>query len=293
MRERYHTDQAHGRRLPQGRALESALRRFFSRQRGEALQALRHGQRLDLRRWLPTMVETLKPAYGELFRGGMRNAAAMLKQPRRKNWRRTKAEPTGIPGLEFAFDVFDPRVLQAVDNAVFAFCQETLATLTGDFVQLRDEFRTGLEGGETYRELSWRVAQVFSDEHRAARIARSESTRAMHAGETWSMAETGVVGGKQWLASSDACDLCLELAAMGDVPLDEPYKTVGSGPYARIMHPPAHPWCMCSQTYTLDEDALGLASTGTRGRGSMAYGRETTGARGGLLAASWRGGVRK
>jgi hypothetical protein len=148
---------------------------------------------------------------------------------------------------------------------VFDFCQATLDTALTDarraYQGLRAELIAGLEGGETNRELAARVRGVFLDPYRAARIATSEAQRAVHAGQIEYAKETGVVKAKKWLASSDACPLCLELGSMGPVDLDTPFYVhhTGSPAYRMVMHPPAHPFCMCSMTEVIDYAAIGAA----------------------------------
>jgi hypothetical protein len=164
------------------------------------------------------------------------------------------------------FDLYNPRVTEAIRRAVFDFCQATLDTALTDarraYQGLRAELIAGLEGGETNRELAARVRGVFMDPYRAARIARTESARAVHSGQLEYARETGIVSQKKWLASSDACDLCLKLAAMGAIDLDAPYfvHQKGHPAYRVVMHPPAHSFCMCSQLDVLNESAIGVAS---------------------------------
>ena len=49
-----------------------------------------------------------------------------------------------------------------------------------------------------------------------------------------------------WLASSDACEKCLELDGK-TVAIGEPfYVDPKGGPYAVCLHPPRHVHCFCS-----------------------------------------------
>lgn len=83
------------------------------------------------------------------------------------------------------------------------------------------------------------------------------SSRAMHGGSMLAAAESNVVTGKYFISSSDACDLCLSLARMGTIDLDKPfYVHPKGGPYAVIMHAPAHPWCQCSGGFSFDDDEI-------------------------------------
>lgn len=160
------------------------------------------------------------------------------------------------------FDVYNPRVSEAIERAVFQFCEATLRTAIMEaeeaYAALRPQLKEGHEGGETYRELSRRVQGIFDDPKRAGRIAITESSRAVHAGQMELARETGIVGGKRWLASGDACDLCLKLAAMGTIDLDAPFHvhSTGAAAYRVVMHPPLHPNCFCTTTEIVDYAAV-------------------------------------
>jgi SPP1 gp7 family putative phage head morphogenesis protein len=105
--------------------------------------------------------------------------------------------------------------------------------------------------GETNDRIAERIGQVFSDPDRARRIAVTETARVMHAGQMAAAAESGVVSGMRWLASSDACERCANLDGVV-VPLGKPFEISGVGPYSRILHPPLHPHCMCTITEEIE-----------------------------------------
>lgn len=155
----------------------------------------------------------------------------------------------------FDFDLFSPRVLDAVDQAAMRFCRETMDTATVDareaVEQVRRLMREGLPRGDAIQVLAKRTREVFADPARAFRIATTEASRAMHAGQQFAAKESGVVWGMQWLASSDACENCLELDGK-QVKLGEPFILLpGGGPYSVIWHPPLHPHCFCDETEVL------------------------------------------
>jgi hypothetical protein len=97
-----------------------------------------------------------------------------------------------------------------------------------------------------------RVEKVFdeADESRAETIAKTETSRARHAAEIETAKESGVVKGKRWLLSSDACDKCASVTTKA-IPLDQPYTTTDYGP---VNGPPLHPNCQCSQTFELTDE---------------------------------------
>lgn len=158
--------------------------------------------------------------------------------------------------LDVAFDLFNPRVLRAVDELALKFCRETNATATTQLRaakrQLRVLLKRGLERGDAYAELARQVRRIFADPMRAYRIAVTEGPRAIHGGELHSYKESGVVRRKEWVASSDACALCQEMADKGPIPLDEPFHVdPRGGPYAVTMHPPIHPHDFCTMSPVL------------------------------------------
>ncbi len=155
----------------------------------------------------------------------------------------------------FQFDLFNPKVLDAIDQATLQFCHETNQTTTEELsealVKLRAALKAGLSQGEALQVLAQRVVQIFANPHRAFRIAATETSFAMNGGALMAAKESGIVEGKEWLASADACDRCLALDGK-EVKLDEPFFVDPKGGYYAVkMTPPLHPFCMCSFTETL------------------------------------------
>ena len=153
--------------------------------------------------------------------------------------------------VEFAFDLFNPRVLDAVDRAVLALCQDTLATASEQadeaVRQLRELLRQGMPRGEANALLAVKVRRIFDDPYRAFRIATTASSDVIHDGQMLAAKELGIRKWS-WLASSDACPLCLKLDGK-TVDIGKPfYVDPRGGPYAVKTHPPAHPFCFCTAT---------------------------------------------
>jgi len=163
------------------------------------------------------------------------------------------AQPTpSRPTISTRFDLFNPKVLDAVDAATMKFCRETNETAVGNLKtaikDLRKLLKAGLEKGEATRLLARKVSEIFTDPARAFAIATSETSRALHGGQLMAAKENPAVGGKQWLASSDACDACLDLDGE-ERKLDEPfYVDPAGGAYAIYQHPPRHPHCLLPET---------------------------------------------
>lgn len=149
------------------------------------------------------------------------------------------------------FNTVQPKLKEGVDKASMLFCQETNEStkleLTTAVDQLRQEVTEGLVEGDVKGAMMQRVQKVFdsASNDRAFRIGVTEASRGQHAAMEITARESGVVKGKTWLLSSDACPLCLPLSGK-TVALGENFTTIGTGPYADIPYPPAHPSCRCT-----------------------------------------------
>lgn len=218
--------------------LVTVIRQVFKRQLAEALSQAKLGRRASLAHWNQILADAAKPLLVRHYLEGLR---------RHKRTRKRIAPFGG------GMDVFRPEVLAAVDAAAMKFADSTNATamdqLDVAIAKLKDALKAGLEQGEALRDLTRRVKEIFGTQ-RAEMIAHSESSRATHSGHKMAARADGM-NGKSWLSSSDACPLCLELEKLGDIPIDEPFKVIGSGAYAEIQHAPAHPFCYCSTEFTM------------------------------------------
>ncbi len=153
------------------------------------------------------------------------------------------------------FQATHPNVLEAIGRLVFDFCRatnETSAMQLGEaLAKLRQELAEGLSQGETLDRLADRVGKIFLDPMRAARIAQTESSRAIHLGQYLAAKQSEVVKGKKWIAAPERvgphhCEDCDNLNGV-IVGLDEDFAFVsGRGIYSRIPFPPFHPFCRCS-----------------------------------------------
>ncbi len=225
--------------LPDPRPLARALRPLLL----QAAMAARAGRPLSP--YLTPLAQTAAPLLARWTDTGYQRTRRrlLLRLPRRKS-------------LQWAFDLFRPSVAVAAENAALDLAQSTLDTIQGDvgraLARIRSGLAAGLREGETTQQLSARVAAVVASPERAFRIATTEASRAVHAGQVLAakdtMAETGLTIRKRWLASSDACDACLRLGGT-IVDIDASFGVGnGSGVYAVVYHPPLHPHCMCSMT---------------------------------------------
>lgn len=281
-----YVDPLHGVPLPRGRALHQVLRLILDRQRLAVNEWMRTLKRLprkapSLANWTQPIADATAPAIATYQRQGARQfifaVLQQLKRARRENAGksiglgtgtsigrvsrlrlRSPMEPTTVEEiLADAFLVFNTEVADAARMAAWNFAASTNATAVGAITQAiadaREALAKGLEQGQALAVMTARVQQHFADPIRAARIAATESSRAVHAGQqAVAVATGGLVTRKKWLASSDACPRCQKLNGL-EVPLDQHFAVDGgTGPYAVIEHPPAHPGCMCAMTQEVD-----------------------------------------
>ncbi len=155
------------------------------------------------------------------------------------------ANPPPSPSLVFDWTLFRPEVRVEAERLALRLA----GTITEDTRRMvREELSTGLQAGEPVAAMAERIRlQAFSP-RRAATIAQTESSRAVHAGQGIAAKELGVTDWT-WLASSDACDLCLSLDGK-TVKIGEPFYVhpKGNPAYRVVYHAPAHPHCYCTNT---------------------------------------------
>lgn len=160
------------------------------------------------------------------------------------------SRPVGILGSRF--DLFQPRVLDAVDAATMTFARTTNETATKELEEsisdLRSMLKEGLARGDALGYLANQVQRIFAHPSRAYAIAGSEASRAIHGGALMAARENKVVKGKQWLSHDGACERCQKLD--GKIKkLDQPFHVdPAGGPYALTYHPPLHVACECDFT---------------------------------------------
>ena len=164
-----------------------------------------------------------------------------------------------VGASDTVFDVRDPHVREAIEMITFRFSRATNATTSRQvgnaIADLRRSIGEGLDEGEGIRELTRRVQGIFDNAttYRAGRIARTETSRAVHLGQQLGAEQSGVVMGKQWIASTDGCPLCLELHGT-IVALDGQFRhNPMPGPYSETPFPPAHPNCRCDMIEVIGE----------------------------------------
>lgn len=128
-------------------------------------------------------------------------------------------------------------------NATTQAALDRLLTLAQDAV------RKGRALGETIAQLREDTTKFFdSAASRAERLAITEASRAYH----YVQHEMAVrfdpeLIGWRWKTAAGACDLCLEIESQAPIVRQgQPFAVIGTGDYAEIFYPPAHPRCRCS-----------------------------------------------
>ncbi len=233
--------------------LARLLRHYFRLQAQETRTRLRANPfaTVSLSHWTHGMTAALAPVLLPL---AVKSGRATLRRlAAHKRGRKDLSDP---PTVGTGFAVFNHRILEFIRTWTYAFCDSTNETsqhsVNEAVHKLRQELAEGLSRGETAQNLTRRVSKIFQDPQRAHTIAATESSRATHGGQFLAAKESGVVRGKRWEASSDACKLCQQMADRGEVPLDEPFAVLpGRGVYSVVMHPPIHPHDMCSMVEVL------------------------------------------
>ena len=130
--------------------------------------------------------------------------------------------------------------------------QSTMATTLHDVNtaknELREQIKQGTFQGDSVRELGKRVNSVFAalDKTHCKMIAQTESSRAVHNGLRIAAEESGLVSGFKFVASSDACPICLGL----DGQTTTINKQFITNDYDNSLLP-IHPNCRCTMTEIL------------------------------------------
>ena len=258
----YTLEPMHGRPVPTGAEIVPILRKVFDQQKDEILDWFD-------RRWPKKTMKDLLPGWGDDFPSlrHWNDPLAEFTYPVVELWTDFGGREAEIRLGEFPspWDVRVPNVKESVNDASFSLSatanQTTHAKLNAIIPALRQEFIDGISLGETRRQITKRIEGVFEEAkgYRAERIARTESSRAVHMGQLLAAEQSTVVVGKQWLLSGDACPICQAIAAYTEsqvVGLREPFATIGNNQhYADIQTPPAHPNCACSWIEVLSNAA--------------------------------------
>ena len=113
--------------------------------------------------------------------------------------------PVGI-----GFDVSNPRVADFIETYTRRFAKG-ITGVTQE--RIRTHLAASLREGESINKLRNRLMQMCDgfEKSRATAIARSEASRASHAGEVESWKESGEVRGLVWRTADSPCEYCAAL----------------------------------------------------------------------------------
>ncbi len=229
------------------------MRKIIDITRGKLSLAVGHGQRVHIGHGLHYLVGRHGHGQQQLATGkGLGPLVHSTDNPRAIHRAAGQAHslgPLGSIGLDF--NVHNPRVADAVDELVLKFCRETNKAMVNSVKETKKKIKEltakGLAKGTATQVLHAQMRKLFTDPKRSWRITVTEVPRASAAGEIMAWKDSGVVTKKRWLAHPDACDRCLALEDLGDIPLDKPFWVdPDGGPYAVVMHNPLHPHDQCS-----------------------------------------------
>lgn len=210
---------------------------------------------LDLTAWTQPLVDVAYPYLLAEAQEATRQTIAALE----KAVTPEAVAATRVPQLRLAPDLFtvvDRNLPKATQALTLKFADSTNETTTKELSEALDELRgeieQGIITGDTRAEIRKRVQTVFenADNSRATVIAHTEASNARHSAQVMTAKDSRVVKAKAWLASADACPVCLGYAARGEIPLDADFGETSYGP---VKHAPGHPRCYCSITFVLHD----------------------------------------
>jgi hypothetical protein len=174
---------------------------------------------------------------------------------------------------EPVFEMTNPEVQRYVDRSAVRLAGGVNGTTVRS---MRELLQDGLDQGETIDQLRTRIEGLGYDPVRAQTIARTESARAYMQGQEEAWKQSGVVKGKTWVLSPDACEFCRAAAAMYEatpVPVGTPFYAQGTVlegdqggkmllDYDAVDGPPLHPQCFLPDTLlTVPEMVAAMRST--------------------------------
>jgi len=136
------------------------------------------------------------------------------------------------------FDINNPRAQRWLGSRLEQYSKDVNGTT---LKSLKGTLREGVAAGESIPDLRKRVQGVFDgcSRYRAQMISRTETITASNQGALEAFRQSGVVEKKEWLVAPDACDICLDNQADGQIGLEAKFSSGDSTPTA-------HPNCKCA-----------------------------------------------
>lgn len=234
---------------PKGRELATILKKCFKMQKEDILASLNRQKTihkalpdrfvsLEKLGWNKTLYEHCQPQVMlQMNEGYHKNQSVIIAK-------------TGIDPA--VFSVGNPHLKEKAHKLTLQFCEETnkctSKKLDNALADLRSEMAEGLEQGDRMSDLAKRVSDIFDNasDERADLIAQTESSRCWSESLRQSAKDSGVVTGFRLMLSSEACELCKEVADT-EFGLDDVMYTDDTAPdsYQDKFGPPIHPGCEC------------------------------------------------
>jgi HK97 family phage portal protein len=191
----------------------------------------------DVKNWISITTDAVTPIMETLFEHQGKAAATEV----------------GKPDLNPFNDLTGAAVKRSVQMMSESYNQTTLATL-------ETQINAGVTAGESLADITKRVEQIYewSDNSRAATVAKTESFRTANSALKSAWQQSGVVKTVRWYNGNNPCAFCAEMngktVSIDDNFFDEGDSlTVGEGDDAKTMtfdfgdvgSPPCHPNCFC------------------------------------------------
>jgi hypothetical protein len=214
----------------------------------DELQAVQAKLRQASKKLIENLADTAKPYAQTIAEAGLNNGASLL------------------PDGSFDMGLLSDRASQAVVEAAKRSAVRMANSVSSSFADsIASKIGIGIQDNLTGREVADLLEESGLSSDRAMMIARTESARAYTDGQNIAWDESGVVKGKKWLVSPNACEFCL--AAQSEfgqnyIPLDQPFYEQGAVlnvggktmklDFDNTTGPPLHPNCRCTVIPEID-----------------------------------------
>jgi len=235
---------------PSSDALEKLATKFFKKYRASALSQLKKDVSANVVR---KDFQALDTARDELAADAQPIIEIFMSEGAKELIQRVGVDPD-------IFDVTNPEVKEAIEQAAFDFAdstnQATTMSLNDAIDKLREQLGDSLDAGARLHEMTSKVNEIFDslEKHQAKLIAQTEASRAHHEGQRAAAIESGIVKGFELLLSPDACPVCVGVFNKNKrIGLDG-YFVEGEGVYGNRLVP-IHPNCRCTMLEVLDIQA--------------------------------------
>jgi hypothetical protein len=212
------------------------------------LQAVQEKLRQASKKLIENLADTAKPYAQTIAEAGLNHGASLL------------------PDGSFDMGLLSDRASQAVVEAAKRSAVRMANSVSSSFADsIASKIGIGIQDNLTGREVADLLEESGLSSDRAMMIARTESARAYTDGQNIAWDESGVVKGKKWLVSPNACEFCLAAQAeFGQkyIPLDQPFYEQGAVlnvggktmalDFDATSGAPLHPNCRCTVIPEID-----------------------------------------